>query len=241
MQEYERLFRDAHPEQRRLGEASVWYLFSETAVPKILEYAEDPRFIVCLRNPVEMAYSLHEQWLVSGQEHIRDFETAWRHSSDRMAGAVVNRHCQEPRMLAYAEVCALGSQLARLYENAPRDSVLPVLLDDLHSNPRMVYLKILRFLDVGDDGRQEFPALNQAKVLKSKALRQVVLWAGNVKRRLGIRRSLGVESAFARWNTRPAKRVDLPSALRSELENHFYLEVEHLEDLLGRDLGGWMR
>src|SRR5271154_5759385 len=42
-----------------IGEATVWYLYSDEAVPNILQYQPDARFIVMFRNPMEMAPALH--------------------------------------------------------------------------------------------------------------------------------------------------------------------------------------
>ncbi|MGR8952993.1 MAG: sulfotransferase, partial [Gammaproteobacteria bacterium] len=76
--DYEKLFKGASERHIAVGEASTWYLYSMTAVANIEAYVSDARYIVCLRNPVEMAYSLHEQQIVCGNEHIEDFERAWK-------------------------------------------------------------------------------------------------------------------------------------------------------------------
>ena len=56
-QDYSELFADAADGQL-LGEASVFYLFSERAVPNILRDSPDACFIVMLRNPIDMAQAL---------------------------------------------------------------------------------------------------------------------------------------------------------------------------------------
>ncbi|MEQ9022777.1 MAG: sulfotransferase, partial [Pseudomonadales bacterium] len=60
---YAKLFAEAPEDAKYLAEASVWYLFGGVAVPQILEVSPESRFIVCLRNPVQMAPSLHAQTL----------------------------------------------------------------------------------------------------------------------------------------------------------------------------------
>ena len=66
LERYEQLFAGAGAEHAAVGEASVWYLYSKVAVANIEEYCQEPRYIVCLRNPVDMAHSLHEQQVVNG-------------------------------------------------------------------------------------------------------------------------------------------------------------------------------
>ena len=74
---YRKLFQDAGPEHQCVGEASVWYLYSKDAVANIEATIGAPRYIAMLRNPVEMAASLHEQLVYSGNENITSFEKAW--------------------------------------------------------------------------------------------------------------------------------------------------------------------
>jgi hypothetical protein len=59
LDDYEALFWSATEEHIAIGEASVWYLSSADAVPAILQYQPEAKFIVMLRNPVEMAPALH--------------------------------------------------------------------------------------------------------------------------------------------------------------------------------------
>ena len=40
-------------------DTSVWYLYSEVAVHEILDFNPDARFLVMIRNPVNMVWSLH--------------------------------------------------------------------------------------------------------------------------------------------------------------------------------------
>ena len=64
--EYEALFRDARVSHTAVGEASVWYLSSPVAVQNILRFEPEARFIVLLRNPIEMAVAMHSQMLIGG-------------------------------------------------------------------------------------------------------------------------------------------------------------------------------
>src|ERR1043166_4244119 len=62
----------------RVGESSVWYLYSRDAAKEIKQFSAASRIIIQLRNPVDMIYSLHSQLLYSGAEDIADFESALR-------------------------------------------------------------------------------------------------------------------------------------------------------------------
>src|SRR6266545_5937438 len=74
-QEYLSFFAPARHE-KRLGEASVWYLYSQQAAAEIKAFSPAARIIIMLRNPVDMMYSLHSQRLYNGRETISDFAKA---------------------------------------------------------------------------------------------------------------------------------------------------------------------
>jgi hypothetical protein len=61
---YEALFAGVKKEHTAIGEASVWYLSSSAAVPNILAYQPDTKFIVMVRSPLQMAPALHAQVLL---------------------------------------------------------------------------------------------------------------------------------------------------------------------------------
>ena len=74
---YERLFEDAALKPAtRVGEASVWYLYSEYAIKNIHKYRPDAKLIVMLRDPVEVMQSLHKQLLWTMDENQPSFEKA---------------------------------------------------------------------------------------------------------------------------------------------------------------------
>lgn len=236
---YERFFADVRDEHLAIGEASTGYLRSRVAVDEILKYSPEARFIVGLRNPVEMAISWHRQAVFEAWEDVLDFETAWRLQEARRSGQHIPRLCPDVSNLLYAEVCALGSQLARLYEKVPRDRVFIYTLDEMRSDPRSLWIRVQEFLKVPDDGRQHFPTYNQAKHVP-KILRIVTRIVVDIKRNLGIYYGLGIlnrmNKIFAR---KPVENVSRNFLL--ELYAYFRPEVELLQVLTGRDLSTWLR
>lgn len=74
---YEALFRHAEPHLNAIGEASTAYLRSWVSVSTIMAYNQDARFIVCVRNPIEMTFSMHCQLLFEVWEDELDFQKAW--------------------------------------------------------------------------------------------------------------------------------------------------------------------
>ena len=244
--EYDGLFRRAEDHHTAVGEASVEYVFSEEAVPRIEEEYNSARYIVVIRNPVDMAYSLHEERICCGDEHVRDFREAWSLSPRRRVGEMVSTACREPKLLDYQSVCQLGEQLERLFSIVPRDRVLVLVLDDFRQNPRREYLKTLEFLGVPDDGRTSFPVENPAKERRSADLnlhlRRVAKWAFRARRSLGIpvARSTGILKLISRLNTRHRPRPPMSDECRRELTDFLRPDIKRLGALLDRDFSHWL-
>jgi len=244
--EYYRLFKEATDQHIAVGEASTAYLYSKVAVPRIEQELPGAKYIVLVRNPVEMAYSLHAHYIFWGAEHISDFEIAWRLSPERCAGRMVSRWCSEPLLMDYQSMCKLGEQLERLFNIVPRERVLILVLDDIKENPRREYLKVLDFLGVPDDGRQEFPVKNPAKVRRWPWLYKGVRLLGRASRKtkqlLGIptNRRTGILRVTNSINIKYRPRSPMPVQLRKELIEYFKPDVEKLGRLIDRDFSHWL-
>ena len=238
---YERLFSNANSKHKAIGEASTGYLYSKAAVPNIENYNPDSRYIVCLRNPIEMAYSLHEHQYFDGVEHIADFQTAWEMQELRLPGKPSRSSRIDPRRLAYGAVCSLGEQMGRLYAIVPRERVLTIVLDDLKANAGEQYRRVLDFLDLENDGRTEFPVLNTAKERRSRWLFHSVQFIGDVKRILGISWGMGILDSLHQKNTLYRPRQQLSESMRNTLNKYFKEDIARLGFYLGRDFSHWMQ
>jgi hypothetical protein len=248
LDEYLTLFSAATDDHLAVGEASPTYLNSEVALPRIREFSPTARIIVMIRNPVEMVYSYHAQQIVSSNEDERDFERAWRLQGIRRQGRRIPRHCESPRVLQYAEVGRLGSQLERVLEIFDGDRVLVVVFDDFAAATRRVYEEVLGFLDVPSDDRDEFERENPGQTLRIPLVsrfarrppRLLIEPYMALKKRFAWG-DLGFTSWLKTVNAKPAQRPPLPAAFRRELVEEFSPEVDTLERILDRDLSHWRR
>jgi len=239
---YLRLFSGADPlRHARIGEASTTYLFSKAAVGEIERWQPGSLYIVMIRNPVDMAYALFWQHRFVGWEPEMRFEAAWEQALAE--GGRRKVRCDEPRLLDYPAVCAVGQQIERLLDRVPRSRVHFVLLDDLRRDPREAYLRVLDFLGLPDDGRRTFPVVNSAREPRSLLAARLLGKTGQLWARLGLGYAPPVWHA-GRWlrqglNARIAPRPPLPGQLRARLARHFGSEVQRLEQILGKDLRAW--
>lgn len=236
---YEQLFARAGPEHLAVGEGSTNYLFSNVAVPAILEYAPFARFIVMLRNPIEMAPSLHAEVLFHLADDLEQFEAAWNAQGMRQRGHRIPETCSDPQLLLYGERCLLGAQLERLYQTVSKERVLVVLMDDLRDQPKENYERVLAFLGVPTDGRIDFPIANVRRTTRSVVIRRALSHAGAFKRRLFGKEPTGILAPLHRINMRPASHTALPENLERQMRAYFSADVRKLEGLVERDLSHW--
>jgi len=241
-EEYLRYFQGVGSNIVAVGEASTTYLASQVAVQSIEERYPGSRYIVMVRNPVEMAYSLHNEWLFWNHEDIVDFPAAWRLSPKRRDGFLIPRGCPEPRLIDYQTMCRLGEQIEHLFGVVSRERVHVLLLDDIKVDPRREYAKLLQFLDVPDDNKMSFPAENQSKEVRWRWLQGIVNDLAHMRTVLGIpplRR--GIYTRLIRLNSRPRQRPPLPEDVREELLEFYREDIELLARLIGRSLDYWLR
>lgn len=245
-QHYLRLFEGAGPEHLAVGEASVWYLYSATAARNIMAFDPGARVIVMVRNPVELVPSLHSQLRYMLDEDEPDPEAAWRLQAARARGERLPPTVRVPAFLQYGEAVKLGAQLRRVYEAVPREQVRVIVFDDLRRDAGAVYREALAFLGVPDDGRAEFPRVNENKVHGNAALARLtqrppgplVAVARGVKRVARVER-LGVLDRVRRRNRLVTRREEISPAFAQELREFFRQDVAELGELIGRDLSAW--
>jgi len=245
---YLRLFANAPPDARAVGEASAMYLYSQVAVVRLAERYPAARLIVMLRNPIDLVAAFHAQLRYALAEDEPQLAAAWALQAERARGLHVPRDCPEPKLLQYRQVALLGSQLQRLLATMPSEQVQTVVFDDLARDPRGEYLKVLAFLGLRDDGRVDFPSANVRPAhrlqlvsrLTQRPPRALTRLSAALRRRFGLER-IGALDWLRRANRIPAERPALSGGFRHEIADTFAEDVALLSSLLGRDLTPWLR
>ena len=241
MEDYQVLYSDANNNHKVLGDASVFYLYSEEAVPNILEYNSEAKFLVMLRNPVEMVVSLHAQYLHTGNEIYEDFEKAWSLKDERINGVGTTKITEDPQLLNYGKVCSVGSQVERLLKKVEREKVKFILLDDLKKEPEKVLKYLFQFLEIGSE-KIDLEIKNTVTARRSKNFHRFIKYLNRLKKDVGIGRlNTGFKKLISRLNTKKGSKFVLEGDLRREVINKFESDVELLMNSLNEDLTHWLK
>jgi hypothetical protein len=231
------------------GEGTVLYLYSTEAVPNILHFQPNARFIVMLRNPVDLAFSWHShhlRWKIN--EDVEDFKTAWNLQDTRKNGKNIPSTCRDPKLIFYKDIALLGEQMKRLLSLVKHEQIKVILYDDFKTNTAEVYRSTLAFLGVKDDNRQSFPIVNSNMKYSNISLAKSIhllnrhtLWIARIKQKLGIPKNYSISRLINRHNTQIVKRPSLDMDFRKELIQEFKSDIQLLESLTQRDLSTWYK
>jgi hypothetical protein len=236
---------------KAIGEGSVSYLYSPSALPRILSVNPHAKFIAIVRNPLDMLPSYHLRLLFTVMEDVEDFATAWGLQDVRARGEQIPKRCRYPHLLLYREVATFGEHVERLYRLAGRDQSLVLLFDDLVRDPGAVYKQVLAFIGVDDDRRTRFQRKLQSRIYRYRWLQQWLYlplgrkgpFVDNLHRRMNQKEASGRKSwlkRVARWNTINVRPAPLDPAMRQTLRETFATDVDKLSTLLQCDLSHWL-
>ena len=241
---YLALFEGARPGQR-VGEASVWYLFSEKAAEEIKAFSPEADIFVLIRDPVDMIYSLHSQRVYNSSEDLTDFRAALKAEADRKKGARLPDNRVGPvEGFFYREAARYTAQIERYLAAFGRKRVHVIVFDDLKARPLEVYQHALQQLGVDDSFEPKMERKNPNKRLRSRTLKRFLRGEGLVSETFRkVARTL-VPSHYRKQlrgkiksiNESVEPRPPMDNQLRERLMRDFDSEVKRLNRLLGRDL-----
>ena len=247
LDQYLEYFRRAEPKRHLVvGEGSTNYLQSRTAVSNILEFNPQSKFIVLLRDPVEVAYGMHGELMRHYFEDEPDFRTAWDLQAARREGNRIPKGSVMVNQLQYEDVVNYAEQMRRFFDLVPASQRRVFLFTQFARDTRSVYAETLRFLGLEDDGRTEFPRVNEARQYRSGLIGKVYqnppAFLEPVMKRFRVwysGRSDAWKESVAKMLSRKEPRKKLDPEFEGELRSRLTPMVEQLESVLELDLSSW--
>ncbi|RZU99100.1 sulfotransferase family protein [Spiribacter vilamensis] len=238
--EYARLYRDWSVDERWAFDASVWSLFSPTAVPNIIQEQPDAHFIVMLRNPLQMIPSMHRQQIFNGNELEPDLRSALALNACRAIGEEASVLAgYPPDHLAYYTSCALGWQVDRLKSLVKSEHLHFITYDDLARAPAAVLTGVFHFLDLEPQLPTSFKKINAAKVRRFPLLDRASKSIGDWKNKQGITWRLGVLSWLRSINRKSQPIPPLTEDIVTDIQEKLAEDVRLLSSCIGRDVTFW--
>jgi len=226
---------------KRVGEGTALYLYSKNAVKNILKFDSKVKFIVMLRNPIELFHSFYFEVLRGSEENVKNPKEAWNLQKKRIEGEAIPPMCRDPKRLQYGEICKLGKQIQRLFKIVPnKENIKIIRFERFKNNTKEVYEEVLKFLDLTTDHRKKFPVYNRNFKLKSRTLH-------NILKRLRVSslhkysEALKNKIKIKYWpwfvylnkiNKKVVKRKALDKEFRKELEKYFEEDQKLLREVL---------
>jgi len=234
---YQHLFRGASGE-KAIGEASHSYLYEPRAAAEIRRYIPEARLIAILRNPINRAYSHFLHMVRSGAEPVDDFAQALR---EEKVGIRRERTFQDyiGRGLYY-------EQLERYFGIFPREQVRVYLYEDLSDAPVRTVQDAFRFLEVDDSfvpdvslrrnvsGQPKYRTLDGLLRRQSRIKHAAKIY---LPARLRWRLSRAFDDLKTRNLVGPPP---LQSEVRRQLIGVYREDILKVQDLIHRDLSGWL-
>jgi hypothetical protein len=241
-----------------LAEGSVSYLYFPEQMKAVLRLWPRAKFVIAVRNPLQMIPSLHQRLIHNGDENERSFRRAWDLVPERRAGRSIPARCADPRLLDYWDIGLLGKHVGRFIEAVGKERCFISVFDDLANDPVGQYRRLLGFLELDDDGRIDFGANRESKGVKLIWLQRLlmrpprraikVLGSKNYQERFDVEkpprlvaeRVLKLRKRLLEWNQAPARKPDIDAALLTDMKAKFRDDIALLSRVAGRDLGHWI-
>jgi hypothetical protein len=231
--DYKELFSEAGI-ANAIGEASVSYLYSQTAAQNIKRANPDARIIILLRNPIERAYSHFLMDLRDGHAAAPDFITAVKldQTQNHKGWGISN---------LYVELGLYAAQIARYMDIFPKDRIRVYLQEDYKADLTSVISDIYRFLGV--DSTFQAPKLdqthNKASIPRFYKLNTLLARSG-LKTMIGQLLPTKLRKQMKTMLFKSGASKPLTKYQYQQLLPLFEEDINKLSTLIDRDLHHWL-
>jgi len=231
-------------DQPAVGEASVWYLYSDSAAEEIRRFAPDARIVIMLREPASFIASLHAHLLFVGQEDLTDLAAALAAEPERAQGNRLPAGVWWPGTLQYRRLARYTGFVARYLDVFGRERVRVVVHEEMLADPGQTLAGVLSYLDVDPSFRPQPATVNtSARRARSRRLQRLITSPrfDTAVGRLGGSAHHLLSRSLVRLNTTVGQSATIDAALLGRLRSELADERPRLESLLDRELSVWAR
>ena len=213
-------------DKKIIGEASTFYIFSKNAAKEIYNFNPEAKIIIMLRDLVDLACSLHSQFVFSGDEVIEDFKKALDLEKDRLNGMNIPNQTTVVNKLFYTNnILELPQNINSFINYFKKENIKFIFLSDIKTNPQKVYFETLDFLKIDSNVKvSEFKVINKNKNYKLKFIRNFIkkysVGLGKIRSKF-IKKPLGINKYIEFLNKKEIDRIPISNDLKNNLTNKF--------------------
>ena len=209
-----------------IGEGSPFYLYSRVAVKNILRFNPKSKFIVLIRNPVSMSYTLHNMLSFAGQEPESNFMNAWNLQSKRLKSKPEDKlYNKYNELFQYKKICSLGTQLIKIKKIIPKENLLILSYKELQNDYKKVLKKTFIFLNINYQ-LVDSKKVNKSIIINSEIIKKILSSSFSKNLRDKIVNIFNIKSLVI---GRPTKPMD--KKIKKFLQNEFKKEIKILKKL----------
>ncbi|MDQ6761455.1 MAG: sulfotransferase [Bacteroidota bacterium] len=243
--EYLHYFENAGDE-KIIGEASVWYLFSKNAAREIKDFSPGAKILIMLRDPVEMLHSLHSQHLFNANEDVGDFEKAIALDDKRRRGKHLADSLDFFELPLYRDTAMFADQVKRYLDIFGKENVHIILYEDFKDDTKKAVAETLAFLGLNEETNIKFKRINPNKKIKFLRLHRMLKYPSAGMKKIAriilpvkkLRHELMV--LLFKINTRETKRKKMEEKVNNELRIFLSEDIKKLSLLINHDLSKWL-
>ena len=233
--QYARCFSQAAPQQL-LGDASTNYLYSTAAAKEIYKHNPNAKIIMLLRNPVDMIYSLYNQYRNEAKEPAKSFSEALNLEKSRQSGQAIPKNIVTPSYLQYRARGMYTEQVQRYIKLFPKEQIYITTAEDFRNNNQRVYQDILRLVEVEEQSfLPSFESVHASKKPRLSILNKLAhthLLKMAALKLLGQHRYTWLQkNVMAPLLLKKAPAAKLNQETRNELEKLYKKDVDSLSKL----------
>lgn len=231
---YKALFRNVRNE-KAIGELSTSYLYSTVAAAEIKKMIPNCKIIICLRNPIERAWSHYRMNLWTGNNNEFDFYKALVEDYNHVPKVWGNAHL-------YTEIGMYHQQVKRYLDTFGPNNVKIIFTEDLKRNAAQVIQDLYAFIGVRTDFVPDTSTqYNEVYTPKYKNLTWFLNKSGIRPLMKKFSPSFLKKAVIKMLYKGKSDKGQMPPEAKSFLKEKLSADVEALGVLLNKDLSGWLK
>ncbi|MEO1349020.1 MAG: sulfotransferase domain-containing protein [Cyanobacteria bacterium J06635_15] len=230
---YRALF-DGVKHESAVGEASQWYLYSDRAAERIKHYLPDIKMIAILRDPVKRAYSDFLHFVRDDREPIKDFMQAIQAEDQRIEAHWGFGH--------YIRRGLYHAQIKRYLDRFERHQIQIYLNEDLKQDATGLIQNIFNFLNIDETFQPDTSYRpNVSGIPQNKLLHRFLGKSNPIRTLIEPYAPAGLRKAMINLKGSNLAQPPLSPEVRQQLIPIFREDILNLQDLIDRDLSGWLQ